>query len=227
MTIDEWEHFFKPEVRSSGRVFVAQGKVSQSRPSDTEVQSYIRTSSPLKVTLKSESVESPVVLADCSCPQAKKGQLCKHIWAALLMAEEKNADFLESKTDLQKADSKATEPLRKDAPSAAFVESQAALKVKQADYRKQQYQKQKQRLKDIKQSKKKSAVAPEFPADVEEALDYFDRNGFPLRESLTAENVGFAMKKLARVFHPDVGGSHDEILELNRHAETLTNFTES
>jgi len=224
MSVKIWEHFFKPEVRSSGRAFVTKGKVSQSRPSDTEIQTYVRASTSLKVTCKSESVESKTVTVDCTCPQLKKGQFCKHIWAALLMIEEENSDFLDSKTELEKKSLTALESTTKPKPSQTQMDSQAAYKLKQADYRKQQYQKQKQLAKDRKQAKKNIANSPEFPPAVELALKFFLDNGFPLRESLSKESVGLANKKLARIFHPDVGGSHSEILELNKFAEILTKF---
>ena len=52
MMIQSWEHFFKPEVRASGRSLVTQAKVSIQQPSDTEVVAYIRATPPLKVVLK-------------------------------------------------------------------------------------------------------------------------------------------------------------------------------
>jgi hypothetical protein len=220
MSVNNWEHFFKSEVRASGRAFVTKGKVSLSQPSDTEIQSYVRASTSLKVSFKSDSVDSNTVKVDCTCSQSKKGQFCKHIWAALLLIEEKRPDFLESKTELQKSFELTHETL-------AHAESKTAYKLKQADYQKQQYQKQKQRLKNQKQLKKKAPATPEFPPTVELALKFFLDNGFPLRESLTKESVGIATRKLARVFHPDIGGSHSEILELNNFADILTKFLKS
>lgn len=225
MSIHAWEHFFKPEVRSSGRIFVTKGKVSQSQPSDTEIQTYIRASTSFKVIFKSDSVGSKTLTVDCTCPQSKKGQFCKHIWAALLTVDKENPDFLESKTELQKKIQSSSEPAKtKQSQSQAHADSQAAYKLKQADYRKEQYQKQKQRLKDQKRSKKNAPDSAEFPPAVELALKYFLENGFPLRDSLNKASVGTAMKKLARVFHPDVGGSHSEILELNKFADILVKF---
>ncbi len=217
MSIQVWEHFFKPEVRSHGRSFVSKGKVSLSQPSDTEIQTYVRASTSFKVTFKSDSIESNIVTVDCSCPLSKKGQFCKHIWASLLTIEEKNSDFLQSKTELHKL----------SLLSQAQENSQTSYKNKQADYRKQQYQKQKQRLKEQKQSKNKITNSDEFPLAIETALKFFLDNGFVLRESFTTEAVGLARKKLARVFHPDLGGSHSEILELNKFADVLTKFLKS
>lgn len=226
MAAKAWEHFFKPEVRSSGRAFLIKGKVSQSRPSDTEIQTYVRASTSFKVTFRS-LMGSDTVTVDCTCPLSKKGQFCKHIWAALLMSEEKHADFFDSKTELQKGSPPIFEPTKNPKQSQAQIDSQAAYKLKQADYRKQQYQKQKQFAKERKQAKKNISESPEFPPAVEQALQFFLDNGFPLRESLSKEAISLANKKLARIFHPDLGGSHDEILELNKFADVLTKFVRS
>ncbi len=222
MSIQIWEHFFKPEVRSSGRSLVNQGKVLPTRLSDTEIQSYVRVSSAAKVILKSPSIDSKTVLANCTCPLSKKGQFCKHIWAALLVIEQKYPDFLEDKVELEQGSS----PL---AEKKSF--SQEAYKLKQADYRKEQYQIQKQRIKDkktsMKGSQRNSPSELKFPPGVELAIKYFSQNGFDLKSSLNAENIGFAKKKLSRVFHPDVGGSHEEIQELNKFAEVLIKYAKN
>ena len=149
MGIQDWEHFFKPEARSSGQTFYTKGKVSVAQTSDTDVVVYIRTSPPLKVTLKTESVASPTLFVDCNCPAGKKNQFCKHIWAGLLATEKKNPDFFEDKREIEKSQSvsKKTEKPKPTEPSQARDSKQAAFKEKQNAYRKEQYQKQKQRLK--------------------------------------------------------------------------------
>lgn len=228
MALTAWEHFFKPEVRSSGRALVA--KVSAAHPSDTEVTAYVRASTSFKITLKSASIESPVIEADCNCPLSKKGQFCKHIWATLLVVEDQFPDFLDEKTEIQKgpaspaAAAVTTSTLKARPLSEAQKASQAAFKEKQTLYRKIQYQKQKKRAQEFKVAKKLAAEAPKWPDNVEIALEYFNQNGFDLRESMTKTSVALAMKKLARVFHPDLGGTHAEFLELNRHTDTLMKF---
>ena len=143
---------------------------------------------------------------------------------------EKNADFLDSKRDLIQGSGPITfEPHKKPTHSSdqtnGKIDRQAAYKLKQAAYRKEQYQKKKEHQRTKKQSQKRSLNTPEFPPDVELALNYFDRNGFPLKEDLNSETIAAAKKKLARIFHPDVGGSHSEILELNKFADLLTKFS--
>lgn len=234
MLIENWEHFFKPEVRSSGRSLFAQGKVSITQPSDTEIVAYVRTSPPLKVILKSPSMSSNTIFADCNCPAGKKNMFCKHIWAGLLATEQKNPDFFDSKTEIEKQETsfkKTDKPSTSAQPTTqsldktkAWEEKQAAFKEKQNNYRKEQYQKQKQRLKEFKKNKKDLIPEATFPRDVEKALSFFSQNGFELRETLTKELVGAAMKKLARIFHPDLGGSHDESLELNKHTNILMGY---
>lgn len=228
MSIQNWEHFFKPEVRSSGRKLFSQGKVSISQPSDTELVIYIKASTSFNVSFKTESVESSRFWVNCNCPASKKGQYCKHIWAGLLAAQIKNPDFFESKSEIEKQAStfKTSEKPKSSPQSEAREAAQAAYKAKQADYRKEQYQKQKQRLKDFKSRLKNKPEISEFPVKVEKALSFFSENGFELKESLNKESIGAAKKKLARIFHPDLGGSHEEILELNRCVEILIKFVE-
>lgn len=230
MSVQIWEHFFKPEIRSSGRTLFGQGKTSVAQPSDTEVIVFIRVSSPLKVILKTKSVSSNTLVVDCNCPAGKKGLFCKHIWAGLLATEQKNPDFFEAKTEIQKieaaAKSSGAEKPKPTAQSQAREAAQEAYKEKQTLYRKIQYQKQKLRLNQYKKLKNESPKEVEFPREVEKALQYFSQNGFELRDCLNSEVVGTAKKKLARIFHPDLGGSHDEILELNKYSDILTNFAE-
>lgn len=229
MSLQSWEHFFKPEVRSSGQSLVKQGKLSISQPSDTEIVVFIKASTPSKVILKSKSVESDTFFAQCNCPAGKEGRFCKHVWAALLATEKKNSDFFESKTkiEMEETDSNFAQVIKPTAQTKAREEAEAKLKLKQATYRKEQYQKQKERQKAFKAAKK-NRPAPEsnLPEDVEHALNFFAANGFELKESLNKESVTTAKKKLSRVFHPDMGGSHEESAQLNSYADILLEFIE-
>jgi hypothetical protein len=226
MSLSQWEHSFKSEIRTSGQAFVAKGKVNFSQPSETEVQCYIRASSSFKVIVKTDSIGSDTLTVDCTCPSSKKNQLCKHVWAALLTINIKNPDFLEEKIKLEKKSTPLFETVSKT--SQIWLDSQAAFKQKQAEYRKEQYQKQKQRIKDRKNTHQKDRhLVPDFPPSVELALNYFSENGFVLRETLNKASLGVATRKLARIFHPDVGGSHNEILELNKFAEILEKYAKS
>lgn len=226
-----FENFFKPEIRSSGQSLFSKGKMTLSQPSDLEIISYVRVSKPLKVTIKLESFDSPLVWIACSCPAGGKGPLCKHMWAALLVIQEKTPAFLEGKETLEKILSSKSESLtsksswRQLEPSQDQAQKKDQFRQKQAQYRKDQYQKQKLRLKEMKKTKETREVVTEFPSEIKEALNYFEKNGFSLKNDLTKENVNLAMKKLARVFHPDRGGSHEEILELNTHSDILTDYT--
>lgn len=228
MAISAWEHYFKPETRNSGRALLAKGQVALAHPSDTEALCWVRTSTPFKVIFKSDSIDNPVVIASCTCPSAKKGQLCKHQWACLVLVEEKNPDFFASKKELQaKVTEPSSAPAQKQNFSSRRAAAQEAYKAKQADYRKQQYQVQKERLKDSKNTQKPSQQSrSKYPPEIEQALHYFSQNGFVFEEELTSESVSTARKKLARIFHPDRGGSHDEILELNRFTDILLKFAE-
>ena len=85
------------------------------------------------------------MIADCNCPAGKKGLFCKHIWAALLATAEKNSDFFDSKTEIEKKEavSKTAEKYKPTEASHARETTLAAFKEKQDLYRKIQYQKQK------------------------------------------------------------------------------------
>ena len=238
MSIQNWEHFFKPEVRTSGRALFSQGKVFIQQPSDTEIVAYLRISSPFKVSLKTKFISDHTVFADCNCPAGLKDHFCKHIWASLLAIQDKNPDFFEGKTELEKMKSILKETVFKpnlDKKNKAHEDKQAELKKKQSDYKKQQkekqslyrkiqYQKQKLKLNTLKKNKKNKSEDREFPSDVEQALAFFSENGFNLRTSMTKEIISSAKKKLARIFHPDLGGRHEEILLLNKSTDILMEF---
>jgi uncharacterized Zn finger protein len=251
-----WAHYFKPEVRKAGEDLAGEGAVHISIAGDTQIQAYVRASKSLRVSLTSSSISSPVFQAGCSCPPFSKGQLCKHIWATILAAEEKAPDFFDSKTEVERLEATATEaagsakgdrhksswsqkPTPKP-PTEAQIRSQEAFKAKQSEYRKQQYQKQKERLKEPakdgkasvggkfakpeKRTSKFAAPTPQYPEDVQKALDYFADNGFTFEGALDIEALRNARKILARVFHPDKGGTHEEILALNENFDILAEY---
>lgn len=230
--METWDSFFKPEVRNAGGKLVDKGIVQMARGSDTEIQCYIRSSPPLKVSFSMESFDSSEIQASCSCPSFKKGQLCKHIWAALSTLNDSNPDFLQGKTDIaaKSTAAQATSSAKTESPQQAEQKIKreqyaASQKERQNAYRKEQYQKQKAKL-DAKKGKvsKKVSSTPDFPEDVQAALQYFSENGFELSEDLTSESISLARKQLSRIFHPDKGGSHSEITELNAYTETLLSF---
>ena len=222
MSLNQWENYFKPETRNSGLALFKKEKVSLAYTGDTEVQAFVKSTTVIKVIFKVESVGSTTINVHCSCPQSSKGQFCKHIWATFLVIDQKKPDFLDSKKSLEKTTQiigvkTELQQLKKE-----------NYKLKQADYRKEQYQKQKEyqkkKSKDFKKSKHQMDADNSYPQAIESALQYFLENGFTLRESPNEESINTAKKKLSRVFHPDLGGSHSEILELNKQAEILLKF---
>ena len=241
-----WTHYFKPEVRKQGTDAFESGAVYLSISGDRRIEAFVKAGAPVKVSLISESIESAVFTASCPCTSSAKGQFCKHIWATLLEVEAKFPDFLDSKTEIEKGESVARSsfkpaPRPAAAPSAATAASVAkqaeyreSTKARAADYRKAQYQKQKQRAKDIKQAKKNEGKVsklapptPDLPEDVAEALKYFEDNGFPLEVPFEKDAVANARKILARIFHPDKGGTHEETLALNQNYDILVEFQKS
>jgi hypothetical protein len=223
-----WHPFFKPSVRSSGLRLLNENRVSLSQPSDTEIVAYVKASSGFKVTLKLASMASHTIIADCTCPAFKKEQFCKHIWAAFLKASDESPDFFENKNNVQlKMSHLSGSKSEPKIQSAERLASQAAFKAKQDDYRKQQYQKQKARAQEFKKARKAGPAPVSLPANVEMALAYFTKNGFNFAESLDENAIYIARKKLSRIFHPDVGGSHQESLELNNNSDVLLKYISS
>ena len=225
MSIDsQLAQYFKPALQSGGQAL--QAKVKLSRPSDTEITAFVNSSASLRVSLKCQSLQSDELIFNCNCPVFQKRQICKHLWAVLLTVESCYPDFLEEKTRIQLGEAHLA-PLKKSSDSQ--VEFKEELKRKQTEYRKLQYEKQKILKKESKQSKRKSKFPPqpEFSLAVQQALSFFSQNGFPISFPLIAEDIRFAKNKLARVFHPDVGGSHEEILALNLNFKVLMQFLDS
>ncbi len=210
---DHLSHFFKPEVRSSGAKLVAQEKISLGGGSDLAVQAFIRSTPPFKVTLTLANIGSDVIHASCSCPLGKKSQFCKHIWATLISGENQFPDFFEGKTSIEK---KVNPETSEDLKASAYKE---ASKIRASEYRKDQYQKQKLKKKEVKVGVKIS-----YPPDVEAARAYFELNGFPVGDDFSEEELGITKRKLSRLFHPDRGGTHAEIVELNAHCDVLLRY---
>lgn len=200
-----WEKFFKPETQHSGTKLAMQEKVALAGGSDTGVEAYVRVAPPTKVRLSSE-IGNEAITASCSCPASKKGQYCKHLWAVLTCAEVKYPDFFIGKSDLVKA--------------AVLPDPH---EEKREAYRKAEYQKQKLRAKE-KAGGRKSRAVKTYPEDVEAAIAYFTLNGFSMTDGLSEETLGEAKRKLSRVFHPDKGGNHNEVVELNRNWEVIVRY---
>ena len=222
MAIDQiWGPFFKPEVQTSGHKLFAQDKISITSGSDTGIHAFVKLAPPFKVQFATADIASRTFTADCSCPNAKKGRLCKHIWATLWAVEQDYPDFLSNKGVIEKPCVAA------NSQADSRMSYQATANLRASEYRKEQYQKQKMRVKEKKQASSKHEAPVEvsaYPPAVEVALAYFFLNGFPMLPPLNEGAVGEAKRKLSRVFHPDRGGSHDEITELNNNSELVLKF---
>ncbi len=207
--------FFGSQERSKGSELLRKDMVVISSASDTHVRAFVKGSSAAKVSLTADEVDAPVFSSNCSCPQSRKGSLCRHVWAVLLKLQDKEADFLNGKAEIAE-------------PGAQISAAEVARVAKQQEYKEQQRLKNKERNKQIKQQKKNSERGPAltYPAPVQDSLDYFSANGFTFTE-LELPALQNARKLLARVFHPDKGGTHEEVLELNAHYETLEDYIKS
>lgn len=207
-------HHFKPEIKNYGAQEFAKGTVFISNHSDTQIQASMKSMIPIRISLRSESISSPSFTASCNCSVFTKGHLCKHVWAVLLTVEKNYPDFLDSKTEI-------------DLVQKIITPTESALKKKQSEYKKEQYQKQKVWLKSQQLEKKKKlteAVIPNYPKNIKAALDFFSINGFPMDASTDPDFLNKAKKSLYRVFHPDKGGSHSEAVDLNKHFDVLIDF---
>lgn len=203
---------FKPEERKRGQDLFDEEKVVVSQASDTNVSGFIKASSAVKVILTSAHVGHSLITSRCSCPVFRRGHLCRHAWAVLLALEERESDFLAQKQNVEVETVVEKEPNK-------FEE-------RQKEYKKQQYEKQKVRAQELRQKKKNSdkGIVNQYPVEVQEALDFFRENGFDFSNSLEQDSLIEARRTLARVFHPDKGGTHEEITLLNKHFTTLSNF---
>ena len=218
-------NLFKPELKSSGRKLLVQEKISLASHSDTGIQAYVRVAPPFRVTLACDDVASTAFTAECSCPVAKKSRFCKHIWATLLCVEEKYPDFLIGKTEINKVE--ASPSLGEGTKENSKASFQETAKKRASDYRKDQYQKLKNRAKEKKRERlglENAVSSSSYTPEVEATLAYFAENGFPMPGGPSKDILAEAKRKLSRVFHPDKGGSHEESVELNRNCEVLMDF---
>lgn len=211
----ELSSFFGLQEQRKGVELVRKDQVVISSASDTDVRAFVKGSSACRVSLTADAVAAAACSANCTCPQARKGELCKHIWAVMIKLSESGADFLEGKSEIRTAE-------------VAASAAELTRKAKQAEFKKEQQQRVKDRNKEIRLQKKSRERGPRFqyPEPVQESLDYFSANETPL-DNLDMASLINARKVLSRVYHPDKGGSHQEILELNEHFAVLEAYLKS
>lgn len=213
MSLQKISEYFKAEYIKTGEEYFRKDLVYLSLAADTQAQALVKAGTGARVHLSSTSISSTELSARCTCPTFAKEILCKHIWATLLAVQKKHPDFLDSKKSISAAEIiDSPETLKRKAQQADFKKAQAA-RLKERN--------QKLRFEKKKQKRASQQVEPAYSPAVQAALDYFDQNGFPLKDDLSLESIQNAKKKLARIFHPDLGGSHEEIVILNRHSDTL------
>lgn len=282
---------FSSSERRKGETLFRDRAVMFGSLSDTFVSANVRSSTPGRVTLSCEDVGEALISAKCSCAVARKLELCRHVWAALLALEDRGADFLEGKSEIRLATSESMQvdarehnadnvdtsetgsnsygrSSSNDAPvfrsgsenedglnisrplsdrKTAFKEKQIAYKEKQKalakEYRKQQSAKHKELRKQRKQAqasddllkealenstpRKERTPAFKYPQLVEKARQYFQNNGYEMKQPIGLNELIEARKHLSRVFHPDKGGSHEEILELNKNFQIISDYLKS
>lgn len=209
-------NYFKAEIRKRGEEDFARELGFITNGSDTLIQGFVRSTPPLKVSLTAKSISDPEMTTSCSCRTGSKGSTCKHIWTILLATAAKYPDFLDVKKALTMTS------------GLSATNAESPYQVKQAVFKKAQYEKQKQWIKEKKAAKKQNAepARERLPVAIENAFEFFTQNGFPMEHTRDEETLKSAMKALARIFHPDKGGTHEEAVILNSHYATLTRFFE-
>ncbi len=214
MATDTLADFFMPEDRKHGEDLFENNVVSIANASDTQARAYVKAAGAPCVSFVAKNIASPSFQADCTCPTAKRGRLCKHIWATLLKLEAIDSDFLACKSLIEKA--------------AAKPESAASLaaKERQAEYKQKYKDLNKARNKKFRDAKKQVVQPPAYTYsdEVEAAITYFSANGFELSHPIQIKDLNMARKTLARVFHPDKGGTHAETLMLNKNHDVIVDY---
>ncbi|KYG65740.1 hypothetical protein AZI86_01300 [Bdellovibrio bacteriovorus] len=216
---EHWQQFFKPETQTSGDQLVTEKNVVLTVTSDTAINGFVRGGGNAKVSFVSSSIAAEKFTATCSCSRAAKGVFCKHIWAVLMATEEKHPDFLDSKSVVEMG------PAPAKPTTSAFKEKQNEFKKLQAERLRIRHKEMRQAKKSLKTKEAKpSKFKVSYPADVQEALDFFNSNGFSFEAHMDEEGLKEARKVLSRIFHPDKGGTHEESLLLNQYYDTLLEY---
>lgn len=201
--------YFTPEERRRGEDLVSKDQVVISSASDTDVKGFVKGSGACRVTLAAPEVASSSFAAEGTCTVARKGRLCRHVWGVLVALESKSSDFLEGKQEIGEPS-----PVAESAKKSEYKERQ---KLRAKEFR------HAMKERDKKAKGKEREPAFHYPAAVEEARQYFQTNGFPL-ENLNLEEINNAKRILSRVFHPDRGGTSEEILTLNHNFDILREY---
>lgn len=217
----KFNHYFKMETQNAGQKLVLQDKVFVCLHSDTQVQVIIRALTPIKVIFKAVSIENTNIVVNCSCKVFLKQKLCQHIWAALVQLDSVSSDFLSNKNSLTLQVNTSTSPqtIRFNSRIQNDLAKEKAASFRKAQYLKMKNFKKKKTINNDLQNQKKSTIA--FSQEIQAALDYFEKNGFSISNDPNQEVLIKAKKSLARIFHPDRGGSHEETVELNKNFEIL------
>jgi hypothetical protein len=209
---EKWEVFFSPEVRKSGEILFEKDLIVKQLLSDTQINVAIRATPPIRVHFNCESINSREFIATCTCGVFQKNRLCRHIWATLVYVNAVYPDFLDFKFAIERG-------------SILVDEFKENIKKQQSIYRKKIYQQLKDTKKQLNPNKKKRASSRKpvhsLGPNVKAALEYFKANGFLFELPFSEVEIANAKRTLSRVFHPDKGGTHGEIVELLKHVQTL------
>ena len=205
---------FRPEDQRAGKHLYQSGGVVLRIASDQAIGALVKQGTGYRVTLEASPLSLDLINATCSCSRGKKGRPCPHVAAAINGIEDKQPEFLIGRKQITFS---TAEPV---APSA--------FQVAQTERRRAHADVQKERAREMRRTRRMESRGqepiPDFPPEIAAALEYFKINGFDLAKNLTEATLREARTVLARVFHPDRGGAHQEMLELNDQFERVRAF---
>ncbi len=84
-----FQHLFHPSVQVRGKKYFLQKKVELALASDTDIDAYVDGTQEYDVSMTDSSGTGKRFKAYCDCPHFQGGNNCKHLWAAILAADEK------------------------------------------------------------------------------------------------------------------------------------------
>ncbi|MCF8030947.1 MAG: DEAD/DEAH box helicase [Desulfohalobiaceae bacterium] len=117
---DSLKHYFPRTVRTRGDSYASKGRVNLKRATKDVVAGSVQGSRAYSVEIALDSEDKSQFRVLCTCPHFRRGNACKHLWAALVAADRKLQGKDISSPVRKKAKPSLTEhppPERKDPPT--------------------------------------------------------------------------------------------------------------
>lgn len=223
--MERWQPYFKQAVVIRGEELFLRAAPRVSLAGNANIEAQVQDKGRKMVRFAIDSQAPSTVNASCSCWKPGRAQFCLHLWSSLRALE---THYPEASASWKELNLKPEE----DAGQAARLEKAQLLRSRQADYRKAAYEKSKERNRAFSQKIKPAAAnssahsanssREKLAEPTQNALKYFSLNGFEFAYPLDLAALNAAKKLLSRVFHPDRGGTHEEMLTLHHHFDVLS-----